>query len=82
MTKEQLYQEIRQLLTSLFEIEADKISLESRLYEDLDLDSIDAVDLMVYLQKKTEVAIKADAFKSVRTIGDVVDTLAQFFPEK
>lgn len=53
MKQEELYQEISQLLVSLFEIEPDQIKPESRLYEDLDLDSIDAVDMIVYLQKKT-----------------------------
>lgn len=52
MKQEELYQEISELLVSLFEIEPDQIKPESRLYEDLDLDSIDAVDMIVYLQKK------------------------------
>lgn len=82
MKQEELYQEISQLLVSLFEIEPDQIKPESRLYEDLDLDSIDAVDMIVYLQKKTGKKIKPEEFKSVRTVQDVVDVLTQLFNEE
>ncbi|WP_413493969.1 acyl carrier protein [Morganella psychrotolerans] len=82
MKQEELYQEISELLVSLFEIEPDQIKPESRLYEDLDLDSIDAVDMIVYLQKKTGKKIKPEAFKSVRTVQDVVDVLSELFTEE
>lgn len=48
-----IYQEVSALLCKLFEIDADSITPESRLYEDLELDSIDAVDMIVHVQKKT-----------------------------
>lgn len=48
-----IYQEVSALLTKLFEIDPDDIKPEARLYEDLELDSIDAVDMIVQLQKKT-----------------------------
>ena len=53
MNKEQIYQEVASLLTSLFEIAPEDIHPEARLYEDLELDSIDAVDMVVHLQKRT-----------------------------
>lgn len=81
MTQEQLYQEISQLLVSLFEIDPEQIKPEARLYEDLDLDSIDAVDVIVFLQKKTGKKIKPESFKSVRTVQDVIDVLVQLFNE-
>ncbi len=60
-------------LVDMFEIPQEKISLQARLYEDLDLDSIDAVDLVVKLQELTGRKLKVDEFKSVRTVGDVID---------
>lgn len=50
MDKNEIYQEITGLLVKLFELDADDIKPESRLYEDLELDSIDAVDMVVHLQ--------------------------------
>lgn len=50
MDKNEVYNEIKTLLVKLFELDEDDITLESRLYEDLELDSIDAVDMVVHLQ--------------------------------
>lgn len=62
-------------LQDLFEIPAESIVPEARLFEDLDLDSIDAVDLIVKLQEYTGRRISPKEFKSVRTISDVVDRI-------
>jgi acyl carrier protein len=75
MDKQEIYLQIKALLVKLFELDADDIKPESRLYEELDLDSIDAVDLVVHLQKITGKKIKPEMFKSVRTVQDVVDAI-------
>ncbi|MCC3703902.1 acyl carrier protein [Rouxiella badensis] len=75
MSKLEIYQQISGLLVKLFELDADDIKPESRLYEDLDLDSIDAVDLVVHLQKATGKKIKPESFKSVKTVQDIVDAI-------
>ncbi|CAI0829227.1 Acyl carrier protein [Serratia quinivorans] len=75
MDKQEIYLQIKALLVKLFELDADDIKPESRLYEELDLDSIDAVDLVVHLQKTTGKKIKPEMFKSVRTVQDVVDAI-------
>ena len=62
-------------LQDLFDLPAEKITLNARLSDDLDLDSIDAVDLVVKLQEYTGRKISPSEFKSVRTIGDVVDKI-------
>ncbi len=73
--KETIYLELKKTLHKLFEIDLDSISLESRLYEELDLDSIDAVDLIVHLQTITKHKFKPEEFKSVKTVADVVDVI-------
>lgn len=75
MSPETLFAELRQILVDNFEIDADAVSLEAHLYRDLDLDSIDAVDLVVKLQEFTGKRIKPEEFKSVRTVGDVVSAM-------
>ncbi|WP_446470449.1 acyl carrier protein [Xenorhabdus stockiae] len=82
MEKQQIYQEVSQLLVKLFELSSEDITPDSRLYEDLELDSIDAVDMVVHLQKKTGRKIKPEAFKSVRTVQDVVDAVEQLLQEE
>ena len=79
--KEEIYQKITAVLENLFEIDPQKVTLESHLYTDFDIDSIDAVDLMVELKNITGKKIMPDDFKSVRTVQDVVDAVAKLLDE-
>jgi len=72
-----IQEKITEVLVELFELEDTDITLESNLYEDLDIDSIDAVDLVVELKKMTGKKIKPEDFKTVRTVGDMVDAIEQ-----
>lgn len=75
MTKDQLFQRIVAILHDTFGIDTAKVSLESKLGEDLDIDSIDAVDLIVQLKPLLGGNLRPEAFRSVRTVQDVVDAL-------
>jgi acyl carrier protein len=79
MEKELILGKLKTFLVDLFEVPEKDITLEARLSEDLDLDSIDAVDLVVKLQELTGQRIKPDEFKSVRTVQDVVDRVYELF---
>jgi acyl carrier protein len=71
--KYEILEELSNYLVEYFEIPRHSISLEAKLYEDLNLDSIDAVDLIVKLQDITQKKISPAEFKKVRTVGDVVE---------
>lgn len=75
MSRDEIYQQIASYLIEIFEVPADKINPGARLYEDLDLDSIDAVDLVVKLQELTQQKFKPEDFRSVRTVADVIDRI-------
>lgn len=75
LSKSEIQLELSKALEDLFDLPPEKISRDARLVEDLDLDSIDAVDLMVRLQQYTGKRIASAEFKTVRTIGDVVDRI-------
>ena len=75
MTNEDIFARRREILIETFDIEADRITPEARLYEDLDIDSIDAVDLIVKLKPMVGKKLQPEAFKAVRTLQDVVDAL-------
>lgn len=81
LNKQQIFEHLVQVLQQHFELDPAKIQLDSQLYQDLDLDSIDAVDLMVMLKSLTPKRLQPEAFKSVRTVGDVVDALHQLIHE-
>ncbi len=75
LERDQVEAKITAVLVELFELDASDISLSSNLYEDLDIDSIDAVDLVVELKKLTGKKIKPEDFKSVRTVADIVNAV-------
>jgi len=74
-TEEEIFTTLRQIMSELFELEAEDITLDANLGQDLDIDSIDAVDLMVRLREITGKRINPEDFKSARTVRDVVETV-------
>ena len=72
MTQTQILSRLRELLADTYEIDPSRVTPEADLYRDLDLDSIDAVDLAIKLQEMTGKRIKPDEFRSVRTVNDVM----------
>lgn len=74
-THEDIFNTLRSALVELFELEPERISLQSDLYQDLEIDSIDAVDLIDHIKRKTGKKIAAEDFKSVRTVNDVVEAV-------
>lgn len=77
MSRDEIFAQLKNELCSLFELSPEQITAKARLYDDLDLDSIDAVDLAVRLQELTKKRIRPEQFKAVRTVDDVVDAVEQ-----
>ncbi len=77
MNSEQILTMVKSILVAEFEIDEDDISPEANIYEDLDIDSIDVVDLVVRLKTETGKTINPDNFKQVRTIDDLVKAIDQ-----
>ena len=81
MTKDEIYHKLRDVLATSFQLDLDRILPETHLFTDLDLDSIDAVELAIQLQDITGRRVKAEEFKEVRTVQDVVDTVYKMLQE-
>jgi acyl carrier protein len=73
--RDDLQRQLTENLQILFEIPPERVTRDARLIEDLDLDSIDIVDLLVKLREITGRRVKAEEFKTVRTVGDVLDSI-------
>jgi acyl carrier protein len=76
MSKDEIFAWVAALLAEMFELDKESLTRESNLYADLDIDSIDAVDLAVKLKQLTGKRLAPEVFKTIRTIGDVVEALA------
>ncbi len=72
-SREQIFQLLSKILVNEFDLDADRLGPDSELEDDLDLDSIDAIDLVVQLEVATGIQIADDDRKALRTLADVVD---------
>jgi acyl carrier protein len=81
MTNQDIFDRLREILIETFDIDPAAIHPEARLYEDLDIDSIDAVDLIVKLKPLVGKKLQPEAFKAVRSLQDVVDALQGLIKE-
>ena len=73
--RDDIFNTLRDALAEPFELEPERVTLDANLYQDLEIDSIDAVDLIDHIKRKTGKKIAADEFKSVRTVNDVVEAV-------
>ena len=80
-SNQSIFDFLRGTLVELFEIDPSAIRPDARLYEDLDIDSIDAVDMVVELKRFTGRRINPDDFKAVRTVDDVVNAVARLMQQ-
>ena len=76
MSKDEIFEILKKALVDLFEIDESKVVPEARIYEDLQIDSIDAIDLVDYVKKNTGYKLMPDDFKNIQTLDDIVDAVA------
>lgn len=81
MSRDEIQAWIANTLHEMFEIDKATITPQSNLYTDLDIDSIDAVDLAVKLKEFTGKRLSPEIFKTVRTVEDVVNAVADLLAE-
>lgn len=82
MKEQDIFEILKGALIELFEIEPEKIKPDTLIYEDLEIDSIDAVDLIDYIKRKTGHRLMPDDFKSVRTLDDIVKAVHKKLEQK
>lgn len=79
MKQEEIFEILKSALVQLFEIDEAKITPQTRIYEDLQIDSIDAIDLIDHIKRKTGYRLMPEDFKNVKTLEDIVNAVAKKF---
>ena len=76
MTEQDIFDRIKNILIEEFEVESDSINTESNLYSELELDSLDSVDLIVALENEFAFKINRtedeEQLRALRTINDII----------
>ena len=81
MTDAEIEQKIKDILVAEFECDPEKLKSETNLFTELDLDSIDAVDLVVRLQQETKKKVNPEDFRQIRTLADVTKAVSKLVNE-
>ncbi|HXN83615.1 MAG TPA: acyl carrier protein [Myxococcales bacterium] len=81
MTRAELEQKTREMMVEMFELKMEQLGPETRLFEELNLDSIDAVDLVVKVQEITGRRVDQADLRRVRTVKDIVDMVEQYLKQ-
>lgn len=77
MNRDEILGRVADAMTELFDIERERVRLDARLRDDLDLDSLDAVDLAVELQRISGRRLDDKDLRRIRTVGDIVEVVAR-----
>jgi len=75
LNRNEISTQVRERIAQMFELDPNTVREESLLREDLDLDSIDAIDLAVKIQELTGSRVDESMLRTIRTVGDVVDLI-------
>ena len=79
--RDDIFTILKGILVDEFEVVPKNVVLNADLFDDLELDSVDAVDLAVRLQQHTGKKVSPAEFKQIRTVGDVVNAIVKLMQE-
>ena len=80
-TKDDIFKRIVLIMQEQFDVDAEAVNANARLRDDLDIDSIDAVNLMIELKSLTQKKIALENFHQVKTIDDLVNSVYRFLEQ-
>lgn len=81
VSRDEILEHVRKAMSDLFEIDAARVVLDTKVVEDLDLDSIDAIELAVRMESLTGQRLDPESFREMRTIADVVEIVHRLLNE-
>ncbi|MDE0884881.1 MAG: acyl carrier protein [Myxococcota bacterium] len=82
MTRQEVFEKTQSVLVDLFELDPQSVVLTAHLMDDLDLDSIDAIDLAVATEREMGLDVSEEEMRSLQTVQDVVDLIHLRLGEK
>ncbi|MCB0393656.1 MAG: hypothetical protein KDD25_03820 [Bdellovibrionales bacterium] len=81
MERAEIVQAVNTSMSEGFEIPLENLTPQAHLFDDLKLDSLDAVDMMVHLEERLNIKVDAERFREVRHLGDVYNLITDIVTE-
>jgi acyl carrier protein len=82
LSRDEIFRQLRQVLLDQFELRPEQIVADAHLRDDLGLDSIDWINLAVYLEEATGYKLLEEDLTAIRTVQDVIDLLSARFAHR
>lgn len=82
MTHDEVFRDVAKTLVEMFRLDPASVTMNARLVEDLDLDSIDAIDMAAKMQEFTGTRLAESELRRIRTVGDVVEVIQTMLETK
>lgn len=70
-----MFEKVQALIAEIRNLPLEKITMESRLVEDLQADSLDLYDLLSRLEEEYEITVDTDEVESIVTVADIVEAI-------
>ena len=80
MTKEEIFDTVKTITVDELDVDEDRVTMNARIKDDLDADSLDVFEIMNELEDKFEIELDAD--EGIETISEVVDFVKKQLEEK
>ncbi len=77
MQREEIIEKVNEFLIEEFELEADKVVPEALLKDDLEIESLDFVDIVVIIEKEFGFKVNGEEMVNVRTLQDLYDYIIE-----
>jgi acyl carrier protein len=78
METDKLFYEIREIIAEIIEVDEDEIQGDTRFREDLEVDSMKALEILVAVEKKYKIKIPEERLKEIRSLNDSVALAKEF----
>ncbi|HHU04803.1 MAG TPA: acyl carrier protein [Fastidiosipila sp.] len=73
--------DVQNIVADLLAVDLDEVTLDARLIEDLNADSLDAVELAMSLEEHFEITVEDDEIERMNTVNDIVNTITKHRPD-
>ncbi len=77
MDKNVIIEHVNEVMVEGFELNTDQLHPDAKIVDDLELDSLDAIDMLVYLEEKINIKVDPEKFRTVKTLGDVYNVVEE-----
>ena len=67
-----IFEKLKDIIAEQLSVDADKVTLEANIQEDLDADSLDIVDLITTIEDEFDISIPDEAVEEIKTVDDIV----------